>query len=320
MSKDKEALTGSAVVIAAYLLWGILPLYWKALKAVSALEILTHRIFWSFVFLGILVLAGGRKGEVKATFSHPKNRWFSLMTAAIITVNWLTYIWAVNAGHVVDSSLGYFINPLLSIFLGFVFLRERMNPWQWTAVLFALAGVLHLTVKLGRIPWISLVLAGTFGLYGLIRKVVPVNALVGLWAETAVISPFLLIYLAVLISGGRAATLSAGRGIHLLLIGAGVVTATPLLWFVYGVRRIPLVMAGFFQFIAPSLQFILGVFVFKEPFTRVHLVGFSLIWTGLVIFVFSNMQRRFRRPASAPGEGASAPRIDGPDRGGHGIG
>ena len=298
MGENSTRRTGSAVVIASYLLWGFLPLYWKALKTVSPLEILTHRIFWSFVFLSILILLGRRRPEIKSIFSSAKNRWYSLLTAAVITVNWLTYIWAINAGHVVEASLGYFINPLLSICLGFFILRERMTAWQWTAVLLVFGGVLHLTIRLGSVPWISLLLAGTFAFYGLIRKVVPVNALVGLWAETAVISPFLLVFLALLITGGQAATLKAGWDIHLLFLGAGVMTAAPLLGFVFGVRRIPLYMAGFFQFIAPSIQFLLGVFVFKESFTRVHLISFSLIWIGLVIFSLSNTPLLSRREVS----------------------
>lgn len=289
MGEDKERLAGSAVVISAYLLWGFLPLYWKALKTVSPVEILIHRIFWSCVFLSILIQARHLWPEVRSVFASKKNRWFTLLTAAVITLNWLTYIWAVNAGHVVDSSLGYFINPLLSICLGYIFLKERMSTWQWIAVLFAFAGVLYLSISMGKLPWISLVLAGTFAFYGLMRKVVPANALVGLWAETAVISPFLLVILAVLLIRGQAATLKVDLNIHLLLFGAGLMTASPLLCFVWGVRRIPLYMAGFFQFIAPSIQFLLGVFAFKEAFTRSHLVSFSLIWIGLVIFSLSNM-------------------------------
>jgi chloramphenicol-sensitive protein RarD len=284
---NKSNNTGTWWVIAAYISWGLLPIYWKALDVLPSLEILAHRIFWSFVFAAFLLWIQSRWREFKETFRQPRNRFLCFLTAAIIGSNWFIYIWAVNNDHLVDASLGYFINPLISVLLGIIFLREKLNAWQGVAFILALLGVGYLTFQYGKFPWIALSLAFTFGIYGLLRKTAKVEALVGLTAETALLSPLVLTYIVVLGIRGTGAVGNASPHHHLLLLGAGVVTAAPLLWFTLGVRKIPLSTAGFMQYIAPSLQLFLGVVVYLEPFTRTHLISFSLIWTALLIYSLS---------------------------------
>ena len=279
--------SGTWWVVLAYVSWGLLPIYWKALDAFPPMEILAHRIFWSFVFAAVLLWIQSRWREFKATFRNPRNRALCFLTAAIIGSNWFIYIWAVINDHLVDASLGYFINPLISVLLGIIFLREKLNVWQGIAFVLALVGVGYLTLQYGKFPWISLSLAFTFGSYGLLRKTAKVEALVGLTAETALLSPLVLTYIVVLGIRGTGAVGTASPVHHLLLVGAGIVTAAPLLWFTLGVRKIPLSTAGFLQYIAPSLQLFLGVVVYSEPFTRTHLISFSLIWTALLIYSLS---------------------------------
>ncbi len=283
--------SGTWFVLAAYIAWGLLPIYWKALQAVPASEILAHRILWSFVFVLLLLLSTGRWPDLKKTFRTPRNRWVCLLTAAIIGSNWFIYIWAVNHNHIVDASLGYFINPLFSVLLGVVFLRERLNRRQAAAVVLAAAGVGYSTFHFGRIPWIALSLALTFGLYGLLRKTARVESLIGLTAETGLLSPLVLTYIVLAQVRGSGAVGTAPLDIHVLLVGAGLVTATPLLWFTIGVRRIKLSTAGFMQYLAPSLQLLLGVAVYGEPFTKTHVISFSFIWTALLIYSLSSTPR-----------------------------
>jgi len=283
-----ERRRGVAAVAAAYIAWGLLPFYWKALQSVPPPEILAHRVVWSFIFLLLLVGTRGRWPEVRATFAVPRTRRMVLFTALLIGVNWLTYITAINTDHVVEASLGYFINPLVSVLLGAVFLRERLDRWQGAAVVLAAAGVGWLTWRFGAVPWFALILAVTFGLYGLLRKVAAMGATAGLLAETGLLSPIALIYVTLMIVQGSARTGTAPLTVHLLLFFAGVVTAVPLLLFVSGVRRIPLSLAGFLQYISPTMQFLLGVFAFGEPFTVDHLAAFALIWTGLLVFSLRN--------------------------------
>ncbi|MFX1532787.1 MAG: EamA family transporter RarD [Promethearchaeota archaeon] len=285
--EKKERIIGIWHVLIAYTSWGLLPIYWKLLKPVPASQILAHRIFWSFVFVAWLLIGQKRWFEFKNTFSSARNRLTCILTAAIIASNWFIYIWAVNAGHIVDASLGYFINPLISVLLGVVFLRERLKFWQVIAVVLAFIGVSYMTFQYGRIPWISLSLALTFGFYGLLRKTARIESLVGLSAETALLSPLVLSFIVFQQIKGSGVLGTVPLYIHFLLLGAGVVTATPLLWFTHGVRKIPLSTAGFLQYIAPSLQLFLGVIVYSEPFTTVHLISFGFIWIALVIFSFS---------------------------------
>jgi len=282
-----EKTVGTWFVLAAYVLWGLLPMYWKALSSIPSMEILAHRIFWAFILAVILLWCQRRWREFKETFRIPKNRALLILTAAIVGSNWFIYIWAVNHDHIVDTSLGYFINPLITVLLGVIFLREKLNFWQIVSFLLALLGVSYLTIQYGKVPWIALSLAFTFGFYSLFRKTARVEALVGLTAETAMLSPLMLTYILVLGFKGTGAVGSVSISHHFLLLGAGVVTATPLLWFTLGVRKIPLSRAGFLQYVAPSLQLFLGVVIYSEPFTRDHLICFGLIWSALLIYSLS---------------------------------
>jgi chloramphenicol-sensitive protein RarD len=285
--EEKKQLVGIWFAVAAYLSWGILPLYWKLLSRVPAQQILAHRIIWSWAILSILLHYRKRWPEFRRIFAVRINRITFLGTSIILAVNWFIYIWAVNSGHVVDTSLGYFINPLVSVLLGVVMLKERLNFWQLVSVILAAVGVAYMTLHYGKFPWISLSLALTFGFYGLIRKTARVESLAGLAGEMTFLSPAALIFLGLLFAQGQNAAGSAPVHIHFLLIGAGFVTAMPLLWFNIGVRRIPLSTIGFLQYISPSMQLLLGVFVFHEAFTIDHAVTFGLIWTALALYTLS---------------------------------
>jgi chloramphenicol-sensitive protein RarD len=268
----------------AYIIWGLFPIYWKQLQDVPALQLLGHRIIWSFLFVFGVVLITRQFKTFKSEASNRRVLGIYAIAALLIGVNWLTYVWAVNAGFIVETSLGYFINPLLSVLLGVVFLRERLRPFQWLPVFLAALGVAYLTFIYGRLPWIALVLAFTFGLYGLVKKVAPLGSLHGLTLETGVLLVPAIIYLLYMGNSGQGAFLTSGIKTDLLLIGAGVVTAVPLLLFASAAKRIPLVMIGLMQFIAPSIQFMLGVFVYDEPFSRDQLIGFCIVWLALIIF------------------------------------
>lgn len=250
-------------------------------------QILAHRIIWSLVFVLIMLKARAR-APLRASFSRTSTVLLSLLSACILAANWFIYIWAVNADHVVEASMGYFINPLVSVLLGVLLLREKLGFWQLVAVLIALSGVGFLTASYGRLPWIALSLAFTFGFYGLLRKTSRVDSLAGLAFETAVLAPPALAFLVLTGLRGRGAFGASPPLLHVLMIGSGVVTAVPLIWFAHGARRIPLSMVGFLQYLAPSLQLFLGVVVFGEPFTRVHLVSFSLIWGALCLYSLSH--------------------------------
>lgn len=283
--------SGLSAAIAAFAFWGVFPLYLYLLAAVSALEILTHRIVWCCVFVVGLVAVRGELGAIRAALVNPATRLRLAATGVLISINWLTYVWAIKNGHVVDASLGYFINPLVSVVLGVVVLSERLNGAQWTAVVLASSGVVYLAIATGRPPWISLVLAFSFGLYGLIRKVVAVESLPALAAETLLLTPFAAGYLLWLATQGAGAFGRLGLGTDLLLLGSGIATAVPLALFAYGARRIPLSTVGLTQYIGPSMQFLLGVSFFGEPFTRTRAVGFTLIWCALALYAADGLRR-----------------------------
>ena len=275
---------GVLAAVLAYTLWGILPVYWKALQAVPSLEILAHRTVWSLLLV-LLLLAVRRQWDwLQCLRREPRMLLRFAASACLLGGNWFTYIWAVNSGHVVDSSLGYFINPLLSVLLGVLFLRERLRLWQGLAIGFALVGVLFLTVAYGAFPWIALTLAGTFGIYGLLRKTASLGSLEGLALETTLLSVPTLAYLVLLGLDGSGAFVQAGLGTSVLLVGAGVITAFPLLLFGYAARNVTLATVGILQYIAPTLQFLLGVLVYAEPFSQTRLVGFAAIWVALAIY------------------------------------
>ena len=273
--------------IGAYTLWGFFPLYWKLLQKVTALELIGHRIAWSFLMLLAVILIARQWGEFRAALNRRTFMLYS-MASVLIGVNWLMYVWAVNAGHIVETSLGYFINPLLSVLLGLIILREKLRPVQWLPVGLAFAGVTYLTVTYGRPPWIALSLAFTFGFYGLVKKLAPLSSLHGLTLETGILFIPALVYVLYLEVSGSAAFLHTGLGPDLLMIGAGAVTTIPLLMFASAAKGIPLTTVGVLQYLAPTIQFLIGVLIYKESFDRTRLVGFSLVWLALIIFWVEN--------------------------------
>ncbi|GAB4523693.1 MAG: EamA family transporter RarD [Anaerolineales bacterium] len=269
----------------AYFIWGMFPLYWKQIHQVPALEILGHRIVWSLVFMAAILVLGRDLPALQGALRNSGIWRTYLLAGGLLAVNWFTYIWAVNNGYVVEASLGYFINPLLSVLLGVIFLKEKLRRGQKIAVLLALAGVLYLTFGYGTLPWIALVLAGSFGLYGLVKKTSPLNARLGLTLEMAVLFLPALGYLMYLNQQGQAAFGHQTMQTTVLLAFAGVVTAVPLLMFGAAARSIPLSLVGFLQYLAPTLQFLIGVLVYHEPFPMERLLGFSLVWLALLVYV-----------------------------------
>ncbi len=293
MKKEKpnEQLIGIISATGAYILWGILPVYWKLVQNVPPFEILAHRVIWSFVFLALVIFLSGRIIsffiEVRTLIAHKKRALGVLAASVLVTANWLTYIWAVNNNHIVESSLGYYINPLVSVLLGIIVLKEKLSFWQTVSFVLATIGVLNITVHYGSFPWIALTLATSFGLYGLIKKMVNLGAITGIALETLLISPFMLAYLGHVHLRGNGAFGMDFPVTSGLLMGAGVITAIPLVLFSAGATRLPLSVIGFLQYIAPTLMLVFGVFLYHEPFTRVHLVSFIFIWTALAIFSLS---------------------------------
>ena len=278
--------------IAAYSIWGLFPIYWKLFQHVPALEILAHRIAWSFVTL--LLLVAGAQGSALRRVRDVPLRVIGLYTAAavLIGVNWFLYVWAVNAGYVVETSLGYFITPLVNVLLGVVVFRERLRALQWVAVGLAAAGVLYLTSAYGSLPWIALGLAFSFGGYGLAKKKAPLGSLDGLALETAMLVVPAALYLGRLQYSGEGAFLRTGAWTDLLLAGSGTITIIPLLLFASSVRRVPLSIVGILQYIAPTMQLVLGVLLFHEPFTRVQAVGFAFVWMAVVVFAIDGLRAR----------------------------
>jgi chloramphenicol-sensitive protein RarD len=283
-----DHIIGTSYALAAFIAWGLLPAYWKLLQQIPLGEILAHRVFWSFVFVSGVLLLKGQWSALKHTISVRENRLPILLSAILISLNWSIYIWAVNSNQIVEASMGYYITPLFSVFLGLIVLHERLNFWQWIALIFALTGVLFLTVKYGRIPWIAVALTLTFGLYGLSKKLVPVDSLIALGLETLLISPLCLAYIAFKQHQGEGAFGRISLTITILLIFSGVVTAFPLLWFARAAKKIPLSKVGFIQYLAPTLALLLGVIIYKEPFTTSHLISFGCIWCALVLYSCSH--------------------------------
>lgn len=273
--------------IGAYALWGFFPIYWKLLHHVPALQLLGHRIGWSFVMLMAVVFVTRQWADFRSKLNG-RTLGIYFIAAILIGVNWLTYVWAVNAGFIVETSLGYFINPLLSVLLGVIILREKLRPAQWIPLGLAAAGVIYLTVVYGKLPWIALTLAFSFGVYGLVKKLAPLGSLYGLTLETGILFLPALIYLLTMEANGSGAFLHTGTNSDLLMIGAGIATTVPLLMFASAAKSIPLSMVGLLQYIAPTIQFLLGVFVYKEAFDFNHLIGFSVVWLALVIFWVEN--------------------------------
>jgi chloramphenicol-sensitive protein RarD len=292
--KRSDTVFGVVYAASAFFIWGISPIYWKALRAVPALEIILHRMVWSFFFLVPLILVMRRWTDFIDVLKNYRTLLMLLFTALIIGANWLLYIWAVNNDNLLQASLGYYINPLVNVVLGMVFLKERLRPPQILAVLLAAAGVLYLTIYYGEFPWIALALAVSFGLYGLIRKIAPVGSLAGLTVETLLLSIPALVYLLYIDNQGVGTIFRVSLKLDLLLMGCALATAIPLLFFTLGARRLYLTTVGLLQYIAPSCMFLLAVFLFREPLVKAQVVTFIFIWTALAIYSTDSV-RYYRR-------------------------
>lgn len=279
----------SAVV--SFGIWGMLPLYWKQLQDVPSLEILANRVWWCFIFVGIFTVLVKKTALIGELFRTWKKTLFVLLKSLILGANWFIFVWAVNSGRVVESSLGYYINPLLSVLLAMIFLKERLKKMQYVAFFIALAGVLIMTLNYGRFPWVSFLLAFSFGLYGLLKKIVPVDAQVGMLAETFFIAPVALVYIILGKISGTSSLFAGEPRDTFFLVTAGVVTAFPLIFFNYAVKKIPFTVVGFIQYLAPTGMLLLGVFMFHEPFDSIKLFCFIMIWIALAIFTVSQFRK-----------------------------
>ena len=282
---------GLAAATAAFVIWGLFPVYLHPLHDVAAIQIIAHRVAWSCLFILVWLMARGELGRLSSTLTKPALLARLTVTALLISCNWLVYVWSVTHEHIVDTSLGYYINPLMNVVLGVFVLKERLNRAQWVAVALAAAAVLYLAVLGRRPPWIALTLAVSFSLYGLLRKVISVDALPGLATETLVLLPFALVYLAWCQASGSGALTTSGAGIAALLIGSGLVTAIPLFLFAYGARALPYSTVGVLQYIAPSLQLMCGVYLFHESFGTARVAGFAVIWLALLIYAADGLWR-----------------------------
>jgi chloramphenicol-sensitive protein RarD len=280
-----ERRNGLLSILAAYTAWGFLPVYWKALQDVPALDILCHRIAWSVVFVGFLLLATRRIAALKGLMAEKRVLLLLCCSSLMIGINWLVYIWAVNEGKILETALGYYINPLVNVFFGVAFLRDRLRPAQWAAIALAAAGVALQVAFIGHLPAVALGLALSFALYGLIRKVTPVDALTGLFVETLVL---LLPALAWLFWGASAGVPGAQGGARMaLLAGTGLVTSLPLIWFAYGTRRLSLVTVGLLQYLSPTISFAIGMLLYGETLSPVEWVTFACVWAALALYTAS---------------------------------
>lgn len=280
--------------IAAFTSWGVLPVYWKLLKAVSPAEILAHRMIWSFVFITMLLLWTRSFHLVRQALTHKRNLLLIMLASIIVSVNWFTYIWAVNSNFVVQASMGYYINPLVVALLSITVVKEKFNRGQCVALALAFVGVAIMTYRFGGIPWVALTLAVTFAFYGLIKKLLRVDSIAGLALETLLLTPFALGFLVFKIVTGTGTMGGLPPVTMLWLVGSGVVTATPLLWFARSAQRIEFASLGFLQYIAPTITLLLGIFLFKEEFNTWHLVSFGFIWAALLIYSFATFKVNVR--------------------------
>lgn len=291
---DKNYRAGILYGLGAYLLWGVLPIYWKLLQPVEAMEILASRFLWSVAFVFLLLLVTGRLQtfvlETKAIFSTSKTACCMVLAAIMISFNWGIFIWAVEAGRIVETSMGYYINPLMNVLFGVVFLRERLDKLQIAAVLCAVLGIGVIIVQNGGLPWVAMGLSVTFALYSLLKKIIIAQPLTSIMIETLLISPLAAGYLYYLSTQGGNVYQVCDTLTMLLLAGAGVVTATPLLLFTACARKLPLKLVGFLQYISPSITLLLGVFVYGEPFTSTIATAFGCIWLGLLLFIWSQIR------------------------------
>ena len=287
MQKKKTA--GIMFAVAAYGLWGILPLYWKLISNVFSMEILSNRIVWAFVFMALIIALTKQWNELKLLVKDKKQMLYIFIASILIAINWGMYIWAVNSNRIVDASLGYYINPLLAVALGVLIYKEKLSYWTWAAIIVASIGVMIKTVQYGKVPWISLGLAISFALYGAIKKSVKANSIVGLTIETAMLAPVAAAYIVARHISGVGAFRTEGALVILLLVGAGIVTAIPLLLFSSATKRLPLSLVGLTQYISPSISLIIAVVVYHESFTNVDMIAFCFIWAALVIYSISQL-------------------------------
>jgi len=280
--------------LGAYLLWGFMPIYWKLLHHVPALETLAHRTVWSLVFVAAILTLRRQWQWLRHTLRDYRTLGLFLLIAVLLAFNWGVYIWAVNAGFIVETSLGYFINPLVNVVLGVLFLQERMRPAQWIAIGLAATGVIYLTVSYGSLPWVALSLAFSFAFYGLLKKKVSLRPMDGLFLETAMLALPALIFLLYLGSTGVGALGHSDGWTTFLLPFTGIATALPLLLFAIAAKSVTLSTLGVLQYLAPTIQFMLGVFVYHEPFSPDRLIGFSFIWMALIVYTLEGIARRRR--------------------------
>lgn len=290
----REYRAGVSFALAAFLFWGVAPIYFKWVDSVPAVEVLGHRIVWSVVLLAGVIALQRRWRELWQAVRTPRTVRMLLLSASLISVNWGLFIYAIQVDQILQTSLGYYINPLINVLFGLLFLGEKLRPLQWLAVGLAAVGTLIMTLGADAFPWMALVLAVCFALYGLVRKKVEIAAFPGLLIETTLLLPVAFGYLLWLGLAGEGSFLRGGAGISWLLAAAGVVTTLPLLWFTSAARRLPLSLIGFFQYIAPSVGFLLAVFVYDERFTPAHAVTFGFIWTAIALFTFDSWRVRRR--------------------------
>ncbi len=283
---------GVFYAILCYLAWGMFPLFWKQLSHVDAVQVLSHRILWSFVFVGLIVFLTKRRKQL--AILKKKRTWLLLsITSVLIATNWVVYIYAVNTGHIVESSFGYYINPLMNVVLGVFVLKERLPKLQIIALIFAFIGIVIIRLYLGRLPIISLVLATSFALYGLFRKIANIEPMTALLVETILLTPFAFGWILFNNTNGTGA-FGADTTTSFLLITGGIITAIPLLWFGIAAQKIPLSAIGFIQYLSPTAQLLLGIFIYKEQFSAYHLIGFGFVWLGLIFFsinIYSNISK-----------------------------
>jgi chloramphenicol-sensitive protein RarD len=291
--------------VAAYTLWGVFPIYIKLLQTVPAVEILAHRVVWSLVFVTAALTIQRRWSWLRRLAANPALLGRFVATATVVSMNWGVYIWSINSNRVVDASLGYFINPLVNVLLGALVLRERLRPLQWASVSIAALGVVWLTVQAGTLPWIGLVLAVSFATYGLLRKTATFGALEGLTLETGLLFPLAFGYLLWLAAHAQNTFIETPGAMRWMLIAAGPVTAVPLLLFAAGARRIPFSLLGLLQYIGPSIQLVLGVWLYHEPFAPAKAAGYALIWSALALYTAESLWQTWRR---APATTSDAPK------------
>lgn len=295
MSSGSHQRSGVWLAVVAYALWGLLPIYWKWLHPVSSLQILCHRIVWSLLLLWIALTVKRHWRLLSAKLHDLKTVWLFTVSGLLLGLNWFTYIWSVNAGLMIEASLGYFMNPLVNVALGVFFFRERLRAGQWSAFAIALIGVIYLTFVYGQLPWVGLLLAVTFGSYGLLRKIGRLESMEGLAFETLLLAPAALCYLVWAEMHGYGSFGHLVWWKNLLLAGAGIVTTMPLLCFAAAARKIDLSLLGLLQYIAPTLQFVIGAFIYHEAFSKTRFTGFLFIWLALVIFSVEGLWRKWQR-------------------------